>query len=206
MTGTPSWYTSAVASRLKSLSSSVVLVAVAIGAAACSSKPSTTTTSSSTPVSSTSSSTTTTTASAAACSASQLSLSGATGGASAGSSYETFTVTNNGPATCELNGYPTLTFFGPTAGGGAGAGPQLPLTTQQGGAAPTAVILKASDTAEFLVLYTDVPVNGAGCSTVASVQMAPPSSSQVVSAPISFMPCGATVKVYAFGAPGSESP
>ncbi|HVB04945.1 MAG TPA: DUF4232 domain-containing protein [Acidimicrobiales bacterium] len=186
-----------------------LLVAGALlGLSACSpSQPtsSTSTSTTTTTATSTSSTTSTTLAGGPTCSTGALSLSASGGGASAGSSVETFTVTNNGPATCRLDGYPSLTFFGPTAGGGAGAGAKLAITDQDAGPAPAAVTLKTNGSAEFLVIFSDVPVGG-GCTTVASVEMAPPGSSESVTAPVSFSPCGGTVKVYAFGVPGSENP
>jgi Protein of unknown function (DUF4232) len=143
---------------------------------------------------------------AATCSVGVLQLSVAAGGAAAGSSFETFTLENAGPSTCSLEGYPTLTLYGASPAGGAGAGPRLALTSVEGGPTPQPVTLDKGQSAEFLVLFSDVPVGGAGCSDVASVGVAPTDSGEALNAPVSFSPCGPSVKVYPIAAAGSESP
>ncbi|HLI15892.1 MAG TPA: DUF4232 domain-containing protein [Acidimicrobiales bacterium] len=135
-----------------------------------------------------------------------LALTVAPGGAAAGTVYVRLDVTNEGPTTCSLDGYPSVALFGPSGASGAGAGPKLPIGTEDAGPPPQLVTLAPNGRAEFLLVAPDVPVNGAGCATVASVAVTPPGSSEALSAPLSLAPCGTAVKVYAFAPPGSESP
>jgi hypothetical protein len=176
--------------------------AAALGLAACSHSPSATTTTSTAAPRTTS----TTTATVADCSTGVLQVSEAAGASSAGSSYDTFTVLNDGPSTCLLDGYPSVRFYGPSPAGGAGAGPLLAIGDQQGGPTPTPVDVTAGHSAEFLMVFSDVPVDGAGCTTVASVRIQPSTSAESISLPVSFSPCGPKVEVYPFAPPGSESP
>lgn len=141
------------------------------------------------------------------CSTGVLSAAASTGGSAAGSAYETVTLTNGGPTTCAVDGYPTIAFFAPSAAGGAGAGAKLDIAVQDGGGpAPTLVTLAAKGQAEFLVLFSDVPAGGVGCSTVASAEMSLPGSSESLTFPMSISLCGGSVRLYPFGAPGSENP
>jgi hypothetical protein len=80
------------------------------------------------------------------------------------------------------------------------------MTVTNSGASPTTLKLKTSATAEFLMTYTDVPVNGEGCSAVGSVNVTPPHQSESSPVAISFSPCGGVVKVQAFAQPGTENP
>jgi hypothetical protein len=174
----------------------------ACGSKSAASKSSTTTTS---PTTTTTSGSTTTT-SPTACSAALLQFGATFGGAAAGGTYYTITATNIGPDPCSLDGYPTISFYAPSGAGGAGAGSPVSITVQDGGSPPTSVIVAPKGEADFLLVFTDVPVNGEGCASVASAEITPPGSSDASALPISFEPCGGTVKVYAFGSPGSESP
>ena len=114
--------------------------------------------------------------------------------------------TNEGPSTCLLDGYPKLVFYGPSAGGGAGSGPALPITSADGGLHRVQCRSHMARPREFLVIFTDVPVNGGGCATVASVDVTPPGRSGAKPVPFLFSPCGGTVTVYAFGPNGTENP
>jgi len=142
----------------------------------------------------------------AACSTGVLGITISAGGVAAGTSYTVFTLTNQGPTRCELDGYPSLEFFGPSGASGAGAGLRLPITGIDGGSAPVPVTLSSGGTAEFIVIANDVPVGGVGCSTVASVDVSIPGTSEALAVPVALRPCGGSVTVYAFGPPDSESP
>lgn len=128
------------------------------------------------------------------------------GGAAAGGSYYRFVATSTSPTTCSLDGYPTLSFFAPNAAGGTGSGAAVSITTTTAGNPPAVVNLKHGASAQFLLGYTDVPVNGQGCTTVASVNVEPPHQSQSTPVPVSFSPCGGVVKIYAFAPPGTQNP
>jgi hypothetical protein len=181
--------------------------------AACSSTPSASrghhghhhqsTTTTSSPPSSSSSSTSTTVP--PQCLTSALSLGATFGGTAAGTSYTVFTLTNHDRA-CSLEGYPTLTFYGPAKQGSTGAGPRLPLTVVDSGPAATTVSLAKGGKAEFIVVYHDVPVGGVGCSTVTSVDVLLPGATATLVATLSVPVCGGSVEVYAIGTPGSERP
>lgn len=142
----------------------------------------------------------------ASCTTPLLSLTATFGGAAAGGSYYRFNAENVGPSKCSINGYPTLSFFAPSAAGGAGSTSPVTLTTTDTGPNPTTVTLAPHASAEFLLTFTDVPVNGAGCSTVGSVNVTPPNETGSTPVAISFSPCGGVVKVYAFGPSGTENP
>jgi len=142
----------------------------------------------------------------AACSPGVLGITTLAGGAAAGSSYTEFNLTNQGPTRCELDGYPSLEFFGPSGASGAGAGLKLPITAIDGGPAPVPVTLSSGGTAEFIIIVNDFPIGGVGCSTVASVNVAIPGTSEALAVPITLRSCGGSVTVYAFGPPDSESP
>ena len=181
------------------------------GIAACTSTPThhpkqTTTTTTTTTLPSGGSTTTTTTAVPTSCSTGVLGLSTAAGGIAAGTAYSVFTLDNRGPSACSLDGYPNLVFFGPSGAGGSGAGPKLSIGLVDAGPAPRPVTLKSGGSAEFILVYHDVPVGGVGCETVGSVDVSLPSSSEVLSALLSISACGGTTNVYAFGLPGSERP
>lgn len=171
--------------------------------ASCSSSPTTTTTTS-TPASTTSttlpaSTTTTTAATAAACSTAVLSLAedNAKSTAGAGSAYVAYTLTNTGPTPCSMDGFPSVAFFGPSGATGAGAGPKLSITAQQTGSKPATVTLDAGAAGAFYLVVGDVPVDGVGCSSVASIEVTPPGSTEALSEPSALDPCGPSVGVTA---------
>ena len=140
------------------------------------------------------------------CSTALLQIKAAFGGTAAGGSYYQFSATNTSPKTCAINGYPKLAFFAPNAAGGAGAGSSVEMSVTNSGASPTTLKLKTGATAEFLMTYTDVPVNGEGCSAVGSVNVTPPHQGESLPVAISFSPCGGVVKVQPFAQPGTENP
>lgn len=115
----------------------------------------------------------------------------------AGTSHLTFLLKNEGPAACSLKGYPFVALFGTSGAGGSGAGPRLKVTDIEEGAAPALVSVAPGATASLLISVSEVPVNGAGCQSVASVQVTPPGSSGALSVPADFQACGNTVGVYA---------
>jgi hypothetical protein len=188
----------------------VVTLGVLLGA--CSSSPSaapgstTTAPSGSTTTTMPASATTSTTPSTpATCSTAVLGLSATAGGAAAGTTSETFTFTNTGPTACSLYGYPTLTFYGPSGAGGSGAGPKLKIYPVNGKDVSAPVTIAAGATAQFLVILSDVPVNGVGCTSVASVDVAPPGTTETLSLPLELQPCGGAVTVEPVAAPGTEN-
>ncbi len=154
----------------------------------------------------TASPTTTTVKTATACTTALMAFTPVFGGSAAGGSYFRFEVKNIGPKVCSLHGYPALDFFAPNAAGGAGSGVPVTLSVTDFGAAPSTVTLNPTQSAQFLLVYTEVPVNGAGCASVASVNIKLPDQAGSTPVPVSFAPCGGVVKVYAFAAPGSQNP
>lgn len=185
-----------------------LLVAGAFVLASCSSPaptPPTTTSAPSTTSSTTSTAppTSTTTsvpaATVASCSAAALSLAedSAKSTAGAGSSYVAYTLTNTGATACALDGFPKIEFFGPSGASGAGAGPKLSTAAQQSGAPAARVILDAGGAGAFYLVVGDVPVGGVGCSSVASIDVTPPESSEALAVPSSIDPCGPSVGVTA---------
>lgn len=145
-------------------------------------------------------------ATASTCRPALLQIKPTFGGAAAGGGYYRFSVTNTAPQTCTLSGYPSLAFFSPGAAGGAATGSEVAMTAADAGPKPAAIKLSTGQTGEFLLLFTDVPVNGSGCSQVASVQVTLPGTNSAVPVPISFNPCGSGVKVYPLSYPGTERP
>lgn len=181
--------------------------AVLLGACSTNSTLSTTSTSVSSSSTSTSSTpSTTSTLPPPQCATAVLHAASTAGGAAAGTSYSTFTLTNNGPSPCSLRGFPSVEFFGPSGAGGAGAGPKLAITAQDSTQTPAVVVLDHGGAAEFLMFIHEVPVGGVGCATVASVDIAPPGSSESLSVPATFDACGGSVTVDALAPPGSENP
>lgn len=193
--------------RTASRTGSLLALAAAGGVvlAACSSTPvatraTSTTTTTSAPATTTSPPSTTTTAPGApACSTASLQLAEdpAKSTAGAGSADIAYTLTNSGSTPCLLDGFPTVTFYGPSGASGAGAGPELSLTTQQTGSSPSPVILDAGGVGAFYLVVGNVPANGASCTAVASIEVAPPGGKEVLSVPASLEPCGPSVGVTA---------
>jgi hypothetical protein len=199
----------------RSLRSSVVKVLVLVGAGVvllgCGSGPSTTTTtttSSTTPTteSTTTTQSTTTTIALQACSTGVLSASAASGGIAAGTGYETFMITNGGPSPCSVKGYATLTLFGPSAAGGAGVGPRLTVTVAQSGVSAAQITLATHHVASFSMRYSNEPVGGGGCVTVASAEITLPGESETLSFPVSLTICGGSVQIGPYGPPGAQTP
>lgn len=117
--------------------------------------------------------------------------------AAAGTSHLTFDLTNQGPRTCTLDGYPSVTFFGGSGAGGSGAGSKLAVRSIELGTAPRRVRLSSGTDASFVLSVSEVPVNGVGCSRVASLRVVPPGDQAAVSVPVAFQACGGTVGVFA---------
>lgn len=140
------------------------------------------------------------------CSSALLGVAISLGGASAGTSYYTVKLTNNGPSACSLNGFPQLAFFTPSAAGGAGAGALLDVMVQDAAQTPAIVSIAHGAYAEFLLFVHEVPSNGVGCTTVASIDVTPPGTKESITAPASLNICGGSVTVDPIGAAGSESP
>lgn len=122
-------------------------------------------------------------------------------GTSAGTTHLTFTLKNGAPKPCTLEGFPTVAFYGASGAGGAGAGAKLPLSDVEIGGPATPVTLDAGGAAQFVLSVSGVPVNGAGCSTVASLEVTPPGSTESLSVPDSFQACGTTVGVEPVASP-----
>jgi hypothetical protein len=200
----------------RSLASSVVKVLVLLGAGAillgCGSGPSatttTTTTSSTTSTTelTTTSQSTTTTIGLQACSTGVLSASAASAGIAAGTGYETFMVTNGGPSACFVKGYATLELFGPSAAGGAGVGPRLTVTVARSGVSAAQITLATHRVASFSMRYSNEPVGGGGCETVASVEITLPGDTETLSFPVSLTICGGSVQIGPYGPPGAQTP
>lgn len=151
---------------------------------------------------STTSSTTPSSASLAACSSGVLGLAEGGAAAAAGTAHVTFVLTDEGPQPCTLQGYPAVGLFGLSGAAGAGAGAPLGLRTVRLGSGPAVVTVSAGRPASFVLSVSDVPVDGAGCQQVASLQVTPPGAGGALSVPASFQACGATVGVYPVTAAG----
>jgi hypothetical protein len=201
----------------RSLSSSVVKVLVLMGAGVallgCGSGPSTTTTTTpttSSPTSTTELTTTSqptpTTVALQGCSTGVLSASAASAGIAAGTGYETFMVANGGPSACFVKGYATLTLFGPSAAGGAGVGPRLAVTVARSSVSATQITLATHHVASFSMRYSNEPVGGGGCETVASAEITLPGDTETLSFPVSLTICGGSVQIGPYGPPGAQTP
>lgn len=116
--------------------------------------------------------------------------------AAAGTSHVTFLLTGEGPRPCTLRGYPSISLFGASGAGGAGAGSSLGIQAIQLGPAPQTVTVSAGHSAAFVLSISEVPVNGSGCRQAASLQVTPPGGSGALSIPAGFPVCGGTVGVY----------
>jgi hypothetical protein len=188
----------------------LVVIGAGVVLLGCGGSATPTTTTSSTSTSSTESTTTlpstSTTVALQACSTGVLSASAASGGIAAGTGYESFMVTNGAPNPCFVKGYATLALFGPSAGGGAGVGPRLAITVTQTGATSDQVTIRTRDSSSFSMRYSNEPVGGVGCQTVASAQISPPGDTQVLSIPVSLTICGGSVQIGPFSSPGTQTP
>lgn len=164
---------------------------------------------SSNPPSTTTTSTTTTTtpkAALASCQTGLLHIVSNFGGTAAGVSYYRFVATNSSPSTCTIDGYPSLAFFAPSAAGGAGSSTSVSLSITKKGSLPTKVTLKHGASSEFLLTFTDEPVDGAGCTSVGSVNVTPPNQTASIPVALSFTPCGGEVEIQPFALPGTQNP
>ena len=141
-----------------------------------------------------------------ACSTGVLSASAASGGIAAGTGYETFMITNGGPSACFVKGYATLTLFGPSAAGGAGVGPRLDVTVAQSGVSAAQITLATHHVASFSMRYSNEPVGGGGCETVASAEITLPGDTETLSFPVSLTICGGSVQIGPYGPPGTQTP
>ncbi len=112
----------------------------------------------------------------------------------------TFALKNQGPSPCSLEGYPTVALYGPSGAGGAGAGRKLALGDIDLGGPPKPMLLAPGYGTNFIVSVAEVPVNGAGCQTVASLEVSPPGSSESLSLPDTFQACGTSIGVYPLSA------
>jgi hypothetical protein len=102
-----------------------------------------------------------------------------------------------------VKGYVNLAFFGPSAAGGAGAGPHLSVTVAETNAASAQVTLATHDSATFSMRYSSEPVGGGGCVTVASAELGLPGGSETLSFPVTLTVCGGGVQIGPLGAPGA---
>jgi len=199
----------------RSLPSRVVKALMLIGAGVvlfgCGSGPTPTTTTTSSSTTSTTAVTTTspptsTSIALQACSTGVLSAAAASGGIAAGTGYESFTVTNGAPSSCFVKGYATLALFGPSAAGGAGVGPRLSITVTHSVSTPGQITLKTHGSSSFSMRYSNEPVGGVGCQTVASAEISPPGDTETLSFPVSLTICGGSVQIGPFGSPGTQTP
>ena len=115
-------------------------------------------------------------------------------------------ITNGGPSACFVKGYATLTLFGPSAAGGAGVGPRLVVTVAQSGVAATQITIATHHVASFSMRYSNEPVGGGGCETVASAEITLPGDTETLSFPVSLTICGGSVQIGPYGPPGAQTP
>jgi len=139
------------------------------------------------------------------CSTGVLTASASSGGIAAGTGYETFSVINGGPSRCFVTGYANLAFFGPSAAGGAGTGPHLSVTVNETGVTGAQVTLSTHESGSFSMRYSNEPVGGLGCVTVASAELSLPGAPETLSFPMSLTLCGGTVQIGPFGSPGPQT-
>jgi hypothetical protein len=99
-----------------------------------------------------------------------------------------------------------VVFYGPVAAGATGSGARLSVTTVDSGPPASTVSVAKGGQAGFIVVYSDVPVDGVGCSTVASVDVTLPGATRALATMLSISVCGGSVEIYAIGKPGSEHP
>jgi hypothetical protein len=150
------------------------------------------TTSTSTSTTTTSAPVTTTTASSlgTSCPSVTAAASGAQG--AAGTQIGTITLTNPGPSSCTIFGYPTLYRYD--------AGNSIPVTIVHGltvnlgppaTSPPSTVILAAGQQAEFTYQYSDVPTGGeTTCATSSSMAISVPGvASPSGQFPLTMAPC-----------------
>jgi hypothetical protein len=155
--------------------------------AACSSSPSahnstttthrTTSTTTTTTTSTTAPTTTSSTAASAACNHVSASAGGSQG--AAGTITGLVTVTNTGPTSCTVDGYPTMALY-------SGSGAPITVTmvngltvsiSAQANAAPTSVSIAPSSTAQFAYQFSDVPVGAeTSCPTSEQASVTMPGS------------------------------
>jgi cytoskeletal protein RodZ len=163
-----------------------------------SSTTSTTTTSTTASATTTTTSTTTTsttnatTAVASTCQNSQLTVTATRGGGAAGTIEQPFTIANTGKSPCVLDGYPTITLV-PKSGT---VNPQVSHSGQGQvfQASPRAITLPAngSDSAAFVMSYTDVQVNGqTSCPEMVAIKAALPGPAGTFQFAERLYPCGA---------------
>ncbi len=140
------------------------------------------------------------------CKAALLGVTASFGGTAAGVGYYRVLATNHAGVSCTLDGFATLRFFAPTAGGGAGSLTPVAMTVQHAGTSPKTLTIKAGAVGEFVLSYSDEPVNGTGCSTIASVEVTLPHQSSSIPVAISFSPCGGVITEQPFAYPGTQNP
>ena len=190
----------------RGVAAALATAVLAVVLAGCGAKSATPPTTSTQTVTSTAPITTTTNPAAPnQCSTGVLEASATFGGTAAGQSYYTVSVKNTGPSPCEIDGYPSYKFLGPSGAGGAGAGTTVNVSINHGGPAPTVLTVSPGASADSIVVYSDVASGSSACPQIASALLTPPGSSESLSFPISFAPCGG-LSVDAFGVSGSESP
>ncbi len=142
--------------------------------------------------------TTTTTAGATVCN--RISASAGQMMGAAGTITGVITLTNSGPTTCVMNGYPVLALY-------SGTGAALVVTMVNGltvnispaaNGPPTAVSVPPAGTAQFNYQYSDVPVGSeSSCSTSEMAEVTAPSGSAASpNFALTADPCGnGTIKV-----------
>lgn len=141
---------------------------------------------------------TTSPASAPACLVGSLSVaeSQAHSSVGAGTTDLAVAVTNHGTSRCSFSGYPSLGFESAAASGTAPASP-IHLSVTHAGPPAGPVVLAPGGEAGFYIVYTDVPVNGGGCTPVGSIVVSLPGTSGSLPLTASFSACGGAVSVYA---------
>jgi hypothetical protein len=180
------------------------VAALLLAACSPSSPPATTTTTTTSPTATTTTTTTTTpttstSVSVPVCASGSLRLAEdlAKSTQGAGSEDVAYTLTNTGSTVCTLDGFPTVVLFGAPAKGSTGAGPKLAITAAHSGAGASSVTLDAGAVGAFYLVVSDVPVDGVGCSSSASITVTPPGSSVPLAVSSSLAPCGPSVGVTA---------
>jgi hypothetical protein len=129
-----------------------------------------------------------------ACQASAIAASQGQSDSAAGRIVYAIVLTNTGPQSCTMDGYPTVTL--------ADTGGTLPTTQTNGNdgvasvsTTPAVVAIAAGDAASFVLQYVDVATGTQSCPTATQLQIVLPGGGGMVLATVNDTPCGGELDV-----------
>ena len=129
-----------------------------------------------------------------ACQAAAIAASQGQSDSAAGHIVYAIVLTNTGPQSCTLDGYPTVTL--------ADTGGTLPTTQTNGNdgvasvsTTPAVVTIAAGDAASFVLQYVDVTTGTQSCPTATQLQIVLPGGGGMVLATVNDAPCGGDLDV-----------